>query len=154
MFPFGGVFLQVIYKQKKCSKDIWIFCHAIFVIFGGIFGKQRVVTNFFQTFLIFPLLKIFLTRFLSFLVYFWGKNACTYNIYIGIVKSKKMERTIIVRRDYLHWIQKYQRYEKRHKNVAAHISPCFRVNIGDVVTIGQCRPLSKTVRFNVVKVER
>lgn len=46
------------------------------------------------------------------------------------------------------------RYEKRHKNLAAHVSPCFRVEIGDVVTVGQCRPLSKTVRFNVLRVAK
>ena len=37
-------------------------------------------------------------------------------------------------------------------NVAAHVSPAFRVEEGDVVTVGQCRPISKTVRFNVLKV--
>lgn len=63
-----------------------------------------------------------------------------------------MHRTIIIRRDYLHYVSKYNRFEKRHKNVAAHVSPAFRVEEGDVVTVGQCRPLSKTVRFNVVKV--
>lgn len=32
---------------------------------------------------------------------------------------------------------------------------CFSdVQIGDVVTIGECRPLSKTVRFNVLKVTK
>ncbi|KAA3468356.1 40S ribosomal S11 [Gossypium australe] len=40
----------------------------------------------------------------------------------------------------------------RHSNIPAHISPCFRVKEGDHVIIGQCRPLSKTVRFNVLKV--
>ena len=34
----------------------------------------------------------------------------------------------------------------------AHLSPCFRVKEGDKVVVGQCRPLSKTVRFNVLKV--
>ncbi len=43
------------------------------------------------------------------------------------------------------------RYEKRHKNLAAHVSPAFRVEVGDIVTVGQCRPLSKTVRFNVLR---
>lgn len=57
----------------------------------------------------------------------------------GVVKSTKMHRTIIVRRDYLHYIKKYQRFEKRHTNIAAHISPCFRAKEGDLVTIGQCR---------------
>jgi small subunit ribosomal protein S11e len=46
------------------------------------------------------------------------------------------------------------RYEKRHKNLAAHVSPAFRVDIGDTVTVGQCRPLSKTVRFNVLRVSK
>jgi len=71
----------------------------------------------------------------------------------GIVTSTKMNRTIIVKRDYLRFISKYKRYEKRHKHLAAHCSPCFLVKEGDVVTVGQCRPLSKTVRFNVLKVE-
>lgn len=46
------------------------------------------------------------------------------------------------------------RYEKRHKNLAAHVSPAFRVEVGDIVTVGQCRPLSKTVRFNVLRVAK
>ena len=90
----------------------------------------------------------------------------------GVVRSVKMSRTLVVRRDYLHWVTKYQRYEKRHQNFAAHVSPAFvgqRVctlpcvfsshisksffpQVGDEVVCGQCRPLSKTVRFNVLKV--
>ena len=72
----------------------------------------------------------------------------------GVVVSTKMKRTIVVRRDYLHYIKKYNRFEKRHKNIIAHCSPAFpRVKEGDVATVGQCRPLSKTIRFNVVKVD-
>ncbi|GAQ88518.1 40S ribosomal protein S11 [Klebsormidium nitens] len=70
----------------------------------------------------------------------------------GVVYSTKMTRTITIRRDYLHFVKKYQRYEKRHSMLAAHVSPAFRVKAGDVVIVGQCRPLSKTVRFNVLKV--
>merc|ERR1712159_538577 len=71
----------------------------------------------------------------------------------GVVKTAKMKRTVIIRRDYLHYIKKYNRFEKRHKNVAAHCSPAFRIKEGDQVVVGQCRPLSKTVRFNVLKIE-
>ena len=71
----------------------------------------------------------------------------------GVVISTKMTRTIVIRRDYLHYIKKYNRFEKRHKTVAAHCSPAFRIKVGDVVTVGQCRPLSKTVRFNVIRKE-
>ena len=65
----------------------------------------------------------------------------------------QMNRTIVIRRDYLHYIAKYRRYEKRHKNVSAHCSPAFKPKVGDVATVGQCRPLSKTVRFNVLKID-
>jgi small subunit ribosomal protein S11e len=71
----------------------------------------------------------------------------------GVVKAHRMKNTIVIRRDFLHYISKYNRFEKRHTNIAAHLSPAFRVNEGDNVTLGQCRPLSKTVRFNVIKVD-
>jgi len=67
-------------------------------------------------------------------------------ILTGRVVSTKMHRTLVIRREYLHYVPKYNRYEKRHKNLAAHVSPAFRVQEGDWVTVGQCRPLSKTVR--------
>jgi small subunit ribosomal protein S11e len=52
----------------------------------------------------------------------------------------------------LDYIPKYNRYEKRHKNLAVHLSPAFiGVQPGDTVTVGECRPLSKTVRFNTLK---
>ncbi|XP_022096415.1 40S ribosomal protein S11-like [Acanthaster planci] len=73
----------------------------------------------------------------------------------GVVTKMKMQRTIVIRRDYLHYIRKYKRFEKRHKTMSVHLSPCFRdVQLGDVVTVGECRPLSKTVRFNVLKVSK
>ena len=83
---------------------------------------------------------------------FTGDVSIRGRILSGKVVSTKMHRTIVLRRDYLHYIKKYQRYEKRHTNISAHISPCFRCNEGDTVTVGQCRPLSKTVRFNVLRV--
>ena len=70
-------------------------------------------------------------------------------ILTGTVVSTKMHRTLIIRREYLHFVPKYSRYEKRHTNLAAHVSPAFRVEEGDQVTVGQCRPLSKTVRHYI-----
>lgn len=85
---------------------------------------------------------------------FTGNVSIRGRILKGMVVSTKMKRTIIVRRHRLHYVRKYNRFEKRHSNVPAHCSPCFDVKEGDIVTIGQCRPLSKTVRFNVLKVEK
>jgi len=65
-----------------------------------------------------------------------------------------MQRSIILRREYLHYDFKYKRYEKRHTNIPAHLPGCFRVKPGDAVTIGQCRPLSKTIRFTVIRIDK
>ena len=70
----------------------------------------------------------------------------------GVITSNKMKRTVVVRRNYFHWIPKYSRFEKRHRNVAVHMSPAFDFQIGDEAIVGQCRPLSKTVRFNVLQI--
>merc|ERR1711865_873179 len=84
---------------------------------------------------------------------FTGDVAIRGKIFKGVVISNKMQRTIVIRRDYLHYIKKYNRFEKRHKTMSVHCSPAFRLKIGDVVTVGQCRPISKTVRFNVLRKE-
>jgi len=72
----------------------------------------------------------------------------------GKVMSTKMKRTVVVRKNYLHYIPKYKRFEKRHSNIIAHCSPAISVKEGDEVTIGECRPLSKTIRFNVIRVDK
>ena len=76
---------------------------------------------------------------------FTGLISIRGRILTGTVVSTKMHRTLVIRREYLHFVPKYSRYEKRHKNLSAHVSPAFRVEEGDQVTVGQCRPLSKTV---------
>eukprot|EP00128_Syssomonas_multiformis_P014619 Colp12_sorted_trinity150504_noHs@31927 len=84
---------------------------------------------------------------------FTGNVSIRGRILTGTVASMKMKRSIVIRRDYLHYIKKYNRFEKRHKNISAHLSPAFKdCAVGDQVVVGQCRPLSKTIRFNVVKV--
>merc|ERR1719198_1816303 len=84
---------------------------------------------------------------------FTGNVSIRGRILKGMAISTKMKRTIILRRNYLHYVKKFHRFEERHKNIAVHCSPAFDVKEGDIVTAGQCRPLAKTVRFNVVKVE-
>ena len=83
---------------------------------------------------------------------FTGNVSIRGRILKAMVISTKMKRTVVIRRDYLQYVSKYRRFEKRHKNVSVHCSPCFlNVREGDVVTVGQCRPLAKTVRFNVLE---
>nr|ALS04107.1 40S ribosomal protein S11 [Acartia pacifica] len=86
---------------------------------------------------------------------FTGKISIRGRVLTGTITKMKMNRTVVIRRDYLHYVKKYNRFEKRHKNMSVHLSPCFRgVQVGDTVTVGECRPLSKTVRFNTLKVTK
>ena len=57
---------------------------------------------------------------------FTGNCSIRGRILTGTITKMKMARTVIIRRDYLHYIKKYNRFEKRHKNMAVHLSPCFR----------------------------
>ena len=84
---------------------------------------------------------------------FTGDVSIRGKILRGVCTSTKMRRTIIIRRDYLQWIRKYKRFEKRHTKIPAHVSPAFIVKEGDLITVAECRPLSKTVHFNVIAVK-
>jgi len=69
----------------------------------------------------------------------------------GVVASAKMDKTVVVKRDYLYYIPKFMRYERRHSRISSHKSPCIDVKEGDRVKIAECRPVSKTVSFVVVE---
>jgi len=68
----------------------------------------------------------------------------------GLVVSDKMEKTVVVRRDYLFYDRKYRRYEWRKSLIHAHNPPCINAKQGDAVVIGETRPISKTVKFVVI----
>ncbi|AGI48307.1 SSU ribosomal protein S17P [Thermoplasmatales archaeon BRNA1] len=72
----------------------------------------------------------------------------------GVVDSIKMDKTVIVKRDYFKFEQKYERYEKRSVRYAAHAAPCLGLKVGDSVKIMECRPISKTVSFVAVEKQK
>jgi small subunit ribosomal protein S17 len=69
----------------------------------------------------------------------------------GFVVSAKMDKTVIVRRDYLQYVPKFMRYERRYSRIPSHNPPCIDAKEGDRVLIAECRPISKTVSFVVVE---
>lgn len=69
----------------------------------------------------------------------------------GVVVSAKMDKTVIVQRDYLHYVPKYKRYERRRSRIPSHNPPCIDAKEGDRVKIAECRPISKTVSFVVIE---
>jgi len=84
---------------------------------------------------------------------FHGKLPVRGQILVGTVVSTKMDKSVVIERSYEKMVTKYQRYEKRRTIMHAHSPPCLGAKVGDIVTIAECRPLSKTKSFVVVKVE-
>ncbi|MCD6563599.1 MAG: 30S ribosomal protein S17 [Thermoproteales archaeon] len=71
------------------------------------------------------------------------------------VEKVKAHKMIVVSHEYLHFVKKYMRYEKRRRKKHAYLPPCIKVQPGDLVVIGETRPLAKSVSFVVLgKVER
>ncbi len=66
------------------------------------------------------------------------------------VVSTKMKGTVVVKRERRHYVKKYQRYEKRTSRYLAHLPPCIDLEVGDMVKIMECRPLSKGTSFVVL----
>ena len=66
------------------------------------------------------------------------------------IVSKKMQGTVVTKRERRHYVKKYQRYEKRTSRYLAHLPGCIEVDVGDMVRIVECRPLSKSTSFVVI----
>jgi len=67
------------------------------------------------------------------------------------VVSTGMQRTAVVERTLLHYVAKFERYEKRRRRYLAHAPPCLNVPVGHRVRIAETRPLSKLVSFCIVE---
>jgi len=72
-------------------------------------------------------------------------------IITGTVISDKMHNTILVKKEFMHYLPKYERYEKRTSKYVAHNPPCIKASVGDTVKIAECRPLSKTISFVTIE---
>ena len=72
----------------------------------------------------------------------------------GRAVSTASKSFIVVQMEYLHKVAKYNREERRRSRLSARVPPCIEVREGDTVTVGECRPLSKTISFVVVEARR
>ena len=82
---------------------------------------------------------------------FHGKLSVRGQSLEGVVVSTRMQRTVVIEREYLRYIPKYERYEKRTRRMNVHAPPCLGLKPGDHVTIMECRPLAKTVHFVAIR---
>ena len=69
----------------------------------------------------------------------------------GTVISKSGDKSIKVRIDYLVKHPMYGKYIKRSTKLSVH-DEMNVAGLGDVVTITECRPISKTKSFRLVEV--
>jgi small subunit ribosomal protein S17 len=70
---------------------------------------------------------------------------------VGRVVSDKMEKTVVVAVDYLKPHPLYRKIIRKTSKFHAHDEQ-NNCKIGDVVRIGETRPLSKTKRWEVVEI--
>jgi len=82
---------------------------------------------------------------------FHGTLSVRGQLIAGIVLSKKMNNSIVVERQYMRYIPKYERYEKRTSKYLVHCPPCVKIQPGDKIRIAECRPLSKTISFVAIE---
>jgi len=83
---------------------------------------------------------------------FYGTLRLRGQVLEGTVASLGMQRTIVIERNNVRYMKKYERYEKRTSALSAHLPTCIgNVEIGDRVKVMECRPLSKTVSFCVIE---
>ncbi len=69
----------------------------------------------------------------------------------GTVVSDKMGSTVVIGKEYIQKVRKYERYQRQTSRLHAHNPPCIGARTGDKVRIMECRRLSKTKSFVVVE---
>lgn len=84
---------------------------------------------------------------------FHGSTRIRGKITQGVVVSKKSRNTVVIRQDYVQFIRKYQRYERRNSRLSCHLPECLKdeIDVGDLVRVGESRKLSKTKAFIVLE---
>ncbi|MDW8092204.1 MAG: 30S ribosomal protein S17 [Nitrososphaerota archaeon] len=70
---------------------------------------------------------------------------------VGRVLKRLMKNSVVIEREYVQFIKKYKRYERRRTRIPAHLPPCIDASVNDTVRVAECRPISKTISFVVIE---
>ncbi len=70
----------------------------------------------------------------------------------GIVK-KKFPKRIVIEFERMIYIKKYERYAQSRTRIHARLPDSMEkeINLGDLIKVQECRPLSKIIHFIVVQ---
>ncbi len=71
-------------------------------------------------------------------------------IFKGIV-TKKFPMRVVVELERTVYMHKYERYYKKKTRLHARLPEKVNVEVGDLVKIQECRPLSKIIHFIVLE---
>lgn len=71
-------------------------------------------------------------------------------IFQGFIK-KKFQTRAVIEFERTVYAQKYERYYKKKTRLHARLPKHISVEIGDLVKIQECRPLSKIIHFIVIE---
>ncbi|MBI5803198.1 30S ribosomal protein S17 [Candidatus Pacearchaeota archaeon] len=68
----------------------------------------------------------------------------------GVV-IKKLPKRVVITFEQTRYVKKYERYRKTRTKIHARLPECMneQINIGDLVKVTECRPLSKIIHFVV-----
>ncbi|HLD54853.1 MAG TPA: 30S ribosomal protein S17 [Candidatus Nanoarchaeia archaeon] len=69
---------------------------------------------------------------------------------------KKFPKRVAIEFERMVYIRKYERYSKSKTKIHARLPVCMEknINVGDLIRVQECRPLSKIIHFAVIgKVE-
>ena len=81
---------------------------------------------------------------------FHGKLSLRGRQFSGTVISTKMRKTAVIEFERLHFLPKYERYEKRRTRLKVHNPDCIGAKDGEKVKVMECRTLSKTKNFVII----
>ncbi len=80
----------------------------------------------------------------------WHGHLKVRGVILEVKVVKVHPKFVVTLHEWLKYDHKYKRYEWRRKKIHARLPPCIDVKPGDIVYIGETRPLAKTVSFVVI----
>ncbi len=65
---------------------------------------------------------------------------------------KKFHKRVVIEFERMIYVRKYERYAKSKTKIHARLPVCMEkeINIGDLIKVQECRPLSKIIHFAVI----
>jgi small subunit ribosomal protein S17 len=80
-----------------------------------------------------------------------GKLRVRGRIFEGKV-IKKFQKRVAIEFERMIYIRKYERYAKARTKIHARLPECMEknINVGDLIRVRECRPLSKIIHFVVI----